>query len=75
MHKPAAPKDASGSAWNASNYHWEEKQLDKWGKERLSQLFHPTNKGTSWHPRKDDVRLPGEGNSRSHGARPVHLTF
>ena len=25
------------------------------------------------HPRKVDVRLPGEGNSNSNGARPVHL--
>ena len=25
-----------------------------------------------WH-RKVDVRLPGKGNSKSHGARPVHL--
>jgi len=24
-------------------------------------------------PRKIDVRLPGKGNSNSHGARPVHL--
>jgi len=24
-------------------------------------------------PRKVDVRLPGKGNSNSHGARPVHL--
>ena len=24
-------------------------------------------------PRKVDVRLPGQGNSNSHGARPVHL--
>ena len=24
-------------------------------------------------PRKVDVRLPGNGNSNSHGARPVHL--
>ena len=24
-------------------------------------------------PRKVDVRLPGKGNSDSHGARPVHL--
>ena len=24
-------------------------------------------------PRKVDVRLPGKGNSKSHGARPVHL--
>ena len=24
-------------------------------------------------PRKVDVRLPGEGSSNSHGARPVHL--
>ena len=23
--------------------------------------------------RKVDVRLPGEGNSNSHGARPIHL--
>ena len=26
-------------------------------------------------PRKVDVRLPGKGNSNSHGARPVHLTI
>jgi hypothetical protein len=44
VHKPAAPKDAAGSAWNASNYHWEEKQLDKWGSERLRQLFAAKNK-------------------------------
>jgi len=25
------------------------------------------------HSRKVDVRLPGKGNSNSHGARPVHL--
>ena len=25
--------------------------------------------------RKVDVRLPGKGNSNSHGARPVHLTI
>ena len=25
------------------------------------------------HARKVDVRLPGKGNSNSHGARPVHL--
>ena len=25
------------------------------------------------HPREVDVRLPGKGNSKSHGARPVHL--
>ena len=25
--------------------------------------------------RKVDVRLPGKGNSNSHGARPVHLIF
>jgi hypothetical protein len=25
------------------------------------------------HPRKVDVRLPGEVNSHSHGARPAHL--
>jgi len=24
-------------------------------------------------PRKVDVRLPGKGDSNSHGARPVHL--
>ena len=24
-------------------------------------------------PRKVDVRIPGKGNSNSHGARPVHL--
>ena len=23
-------------------------------------------------PRKVDIRLPGKGNSKSHGARPVH---
>ena len=23
--------------------------------------------------RKEDARLPGKGNSKSHGARPVHL--
>ena len=26
-----------------------------------------------WRTRKVDVRLPGKGNSNSHGARPVHL--
>jgi len=26
-----------------------------------------------WVSRKVDVRLPGKGNSNSHGARPVHL--
>ena len=25
--------------------------------------------------RKVDIRLPGKGNSNSHGARPVHLIF
>ena len=25
------------------------------------------------YARKVDVRLPGKGNSNSHGARPVHL--
>ena len=29
----------------------------------------PTRKST----RKVDVRLPGKGNSNSHGARPIHL--
>jgi len=24
-------------------------------------------------PREVDVRLPGKGNSNSHGARPVHM--
>ena len=35
-------------------------------KSRARQSF------TSWHPRKVDIRLPGKGNSNSHGARPVH---
>jgi len=29
--------------------------------------------GIETHSRKADVRLPGKGNSNSHGARPVHL--
>jgi len=28
--------------------------------------------GKGWHA-KVDVKLPGKGNSNSHGARPVHL--
>jgi len=38
------PKQATGSAWNANNYHWEEQKLDAWGKERLQQLFAATEK-------------------------------
>ena len=31
---------------------------------------------TVWYgARKVDIRLPGKGNSNSHGARPVHLTI
>ena len=30
-------------------------------------------KGNLRLARKVDVRLPGKGNSNSHGARPVHL--
>jgi uncharacterized membrane protein len=29
----------------------------------------------SHHSGKVDIRLPGEGNSKSHGARPVKLIF
>ena len=29
--------------------------------------------GVGGRPRKVDVRLPGKGNSNSHGTRPVHL--
>mmetsp|Transcript_6272 Transcript_6272/g.15205 ORF Transcript_6272/g.15205 Transcript_6272/m.15205 type:complete len:281 (+) Transcript_6272:103-945(+) len=47
VHKPSAPKDANGAAWNASNYHWEEKQLDTWASQRLGQLFHAANKGVA----------------------------
>jgi hypothetical protein len=37
--KPAPPKEAVGSAWNASNFHWEEQKLDSWGKDRLKELL------------------------------------
>ena len=37
--KPAPPKEAVGSAWNASNYHWEEQKLDEWGKTRFKELL------------------------------------
>eukprot|EP00960_Hanusia_phi_P045968 757535-Hanusia_phi.AAC.3 len=33
--------EASGSAWNASNYHWEEQKLDVWGKQRLKDVLKP----------------------------------
>jgi len=33
----------------------------------------PQNSRVIGPPRKADVRLPGKGNSNSHGARPVHL--
>ncbi|EKX42918.1 hypothetical protein GUITHDRAFT_153394 [Guillardia theta CCMP2712] len=39
--KLSAPKEASGSAWNASNYHWEEQKLDVWGKQRLKDVLKP----------------------------------
>ena len=31
------------------------------------------NRKALHHARKVDVRLPGKGNSNSHGVRPVHL--
>ena len=31
------------------------------------------NTGHVMHARQVDVRLPGQGNSSSHGARPIHL--
>jgi activator of HSP90 ATPase len=37
--KPAPPKEAIGSAWNASNFHWEEQKLDDWGKARFKELL------------------------------------
>ena len=33
----------------------------------------PVQRRISPGPRKVDIRLPGKGNSNSHGARPVHL--
>jgi hypothetical protein len=42
-------------------------------------LEHPARQksvpGSGRAPRKVDVRLPEKENSRSHGARPVHLTI
>jgi len=43
---------------------------------RARELGAPTQTETELditHTRKVDVRLPGKGNSNSHGARPVHL--
>jgi len=37
--KIEAPKEAQGSAWNASNYHFEEQSLDAWGRARLKALL------------------------------------
>eukprot|EP00288_Rhodomonas_lens_P016244 CAMPEP_0177699206 /NCGR_PEP_ID=MMETSP0484_2-20121128/5461_1 /TAXON_ID=354590 /ORGANISM="Rhodomonas lens, Strain RHODO" /LENGTH=246 /DNA_ID=CAMNT_0019210371 /DNA_START=65 /DNA_END=805 /DNA_ORIENTATION=+ len=37
--KIAPPQKAAGSAWNSSNYHWEEQKLDVWGKQRLKDIF------------------------------------
>ena len=37
----------------------------------VSWARHPCSCSAS-HPRKVDIRLPGKGDSNSHGARPVH---
>jgi hypothetical protein len=49
--KPAPPKEAVGSAWNASNFHWEEQKLDAWGKDRLKELLtvSPFNSEIIWN--------------------------
>ena len=49
--KPAPPKEAVGSAWNASNFHWEEQKLDAWGKDRLKELLtvSPFNSEVVWN--------------------------
>lgn len=33
------PQQAEGSAWNVSNFHWEEQNLDKWGDVLLRQML------------------------------------
>ncbi|KAJ1613523.1 Hch1p like mystery protein [Cryptosporidium canis] len=34
--------EISGSVWNANNWHWEEKDYSKWGKEELSSIMEST---------------------------------
>ena len=47
--------------------------LVKRGGSPVRCVFCPAFPGVSDACRKVDVRLPGKGNSNSHGARPVHL--
>ena len=42
--------------------------------QRRPRLPRPPRTGSA-DSRKVDIRLPGKGNSNSHGARPVHLTI
>ena len=57
--KLAPPKEAIGSPWNASNFHWEEQKLDDWGKVRFRELL--TSVGfkseVSWENSRYDCSL------------------
>jgi len=67
--RAASPREVWFSRWGGNFIQQSSGGLIHLGLERLPVLLRRFDPAI----RKVDVRLPGKGNSDSHGARPVHL--